>query len=180
MVTPMDGATVKTTIPKLVVSTTTGAKYYRYQISQDESFTTSLVDVTKTTYSYTLVSSQALPIGTMYWCVQAIDAAGNASSWSGARAFKVDLLKTPVDGYRTTTTKPVFYWAVAAGATQYEIQIDTSSAFTSPGLIDAYRTTTSYTPATPLAYGTYYWRVRPYTAGGWGNWTSVRSFTIYH
>lgn len=89
MITPLNGATVSTSIPKLLVSTVTGVKYYRFQVSIDDNFATLLVDVNKTTNYYTLLKSQALPMGTVYWRIQTIDAAGNASSWSGPRSFTV-------------------------------------------------------------------------------------------
>ncbi len=89
MITPLNGATVSTSIPKLLVSTVTGVKYYRFQVSIDDNFATLLVDVNKTINYYTLLKSQALPMGTVYWRIQTIDAAGNASSWSGPRSFTV-------------------------------------------------------------------------------------------
>jgi hypothetical protein len=42
--------------------------------------------------SYTLDETEALPLGTYYWIVQAVDGAENESDWSSAHSFRVGLL----------------------------------------------------------------------------------------
>ena len=42
--------------------------------------------------SYTLNETQALPLGTYYWIVQAVDGAENESGWTTARSFRAGLL----------------------------------------------------------------------------------------
>jgi hypothetical protein len=42
--------------------------------------------------SYTLEETEALPYGTYYWIVQAVDGAENESGWTAARSFQVGLL----------------------------------------------------------------------------------------
>jgi hypothetical protein len=44
--------------------------------------------------SYTLTDSEALPFGTYYWRVKAVDGALNDSGWSGSSSFKAGLLPT--------------------------------------------------------------------------------------
>ena len=44
--------------------------------------------------SYTLTDSEALPFGTYYWRVKAVDGALNDSGWSGSSTFKAGLLPT--------------------------------------------------------------------------------------
>jgi predicted phage tail protein len=89
MSTPAGSVVVHTTTPKLVVYTVSGAKYYRFQVDDMNDFYSPLVDVTKTLNYYTVQSSLALPYGAMYWRVQTIDAAGNASAWSSPKSFIV-------------------------------------------------------------------------------------------
>ena len=175
---PSNGGTVNTTIPKLIVSTVSGAKYYQFQVNIADDFTTPLVDVTKTTTSYTLTAGQALPFGTAYWRARAIDAAGNPSGWSASRPFVVNILKTPANGSYTTNTKPAFTWGAASGALEYRIQVDDSSLFDSTAIDLNRPVSTSYTPITALGYGKYYWRMQVRTAGGWGNWTPAYLFTV--
>jgi hypothetical protein len=42
--------------------------------------------------SYTLNETQALPLGTYYWIVQAVDGAENESGWTAVRSFRAGLL----------------------------------------------------------------------------------------
>jgi hypothetical protein len=42
--------------------------------------------------NYTLNATEALPYGTYYWIVQAVDGAENDSGWTTARSFRVGLL----------------------------------------------------------------------------------------
>ena len=42
--------------------------------------------------NYTLEKKDALPCGTYYWIVQAVDRAGNAGNWTAARSFRAGLL----------------------------------------------------------------------------------------
>jgi hypothetical protein len=42
--------------------------------------------------NYTLNATEALPYGTYYWIVQAIDGAENESAWTAARSFRAGLL----------------------------------------------------------------------------------------
>jgi hypothetical protein len=50
----------------------------------------SIPDIAGTTY--TLEKKDALPCGTYYWIVQAVDGAGNAGNWSAAYSFRAGLL----------------------------------------------------------------------------------------
>ena len=50
----------------------------------------SVTDLTET--SYTLEKADALPYGTYYWIVQAVDGAENEGDWTSARSFRVGLL----------------------------------------------------------------------------------------
>ena len=42
--------------------------------------------------NYTLESSEALPFGTYYWIVQAVDGAENESGWTDVYSFRAGLL----------------------------------------------------------------------------------------
>jgi hypothetical protein len=68
---------------------------YELQVATDENFTNKLVNKTGlTTSEYTLTEDEALEstnkeIPYYYWRVRAVDAASNASQWTGAGTFKV-------------------------------------------------------------------------------------------
>jgi hypothetical protein len=55
--------------------------------------------------SYTLGGTEALPYGTYYWIVQAIDGAANEGSWTAARSFRAGLL--PLWGFIAIMTATV-------------------------------------------------------------------------
>ncbi|MEA3442030.1 MAG: Ig-like domain-containing protein [Chloroflexota bacterium] len=67
---------------------------YKLQIASDPGFVslvvTEISGLTET--SYTLPQGQALPYGTYYWRVKAIDSAQNDSGWTGAYSFQSGLL----------------------------------------------------------------------------------------
>jgi hypothetical protein len=151
MTSPENGDT-QTTIPKLTVSSVSGAKYYQFQVALEETFASPVVDVTKTTTYYNLTSAQALPFGTAYWRVQSIDAAGNLSGWSEPRSFVVSIQKMPTNLSYTTNTKPAFSWTAVSGAQQYQIQMDEAEDFSSPEIDEFLPPSTSYTTPTALTY----------------------------
>jgi hypothetical protein len=67
--------------------------HYRLKIATSEDFDESsmIASVTGLTEtSYTL--DEALPQGTYYWTVQAVDGAQNESGWTAARSFRIGLL----------------------------------------------------------------------------------------
>lgn len=66
---------------------------------------------------------------------------------------------------------------VGAGLSQYQIQVSTSSAFTSTAVDNTAAWATSFS-ATGLAKGTtLYTRVRASSSAGWGPWSSTTTFT---
>jgi hypothetical protein len=90
-------------------------------------------------------------------------------------------LVAPANGGSVVDTTPTFSWNGVADATDYVIQVDNNHNFGSP-VVDQVYPDTSFTPATPLAAGVYYWRVSAYNiANGcaeYGPWSAVRSFSI--
>jgi hypothetical protein len=69
---------------------------YKLQIASDPSFLSLVVPEISglTETSYTLPEGQALPYGTYYWRVKAIDGAQNDSGWTTAYSFQSGLLPT--------------------------------------------------------------------------------------
>ncbi|MCK5157604.1 MAG: hypothetical protein KAR08_00480, partial [Candidatus Heimdallarchaeota archaeon] len=69
-------------------------------------------------------------------------------------------LLSPIDGYITDDYTPTFTWSGIDGETNYLFQLDTTTSFTDPPLnFTLPSSITSYTPISPLASDTYYWRV---------------------
>ena len=63
-------------------------------------------------------------------------------------------------------------WNMIKGATSYRFQMDNNSDFSSPET-DLSLAEPSYLPSTPVAEGTYYWRVKVVFATGESAWTRV-------
>jgi len=121
----------------------------------------------------------------------ALDNGGLESDWSWSNQFGVDQtppstpsLSSPSSGWGTTNPTPTFAWNSASdslsGVASYTYQIDTSTSFNSGNLRTVTGiTSTSYTPSTPLAIGTWYWRVGAVdSAGNQGSFSSYWSITI--
>jgi VCBS repeat protein len=77
-----------------------------------------------------------------------------------------------------TPAQPVaFDWTDVSAATSYRIQIDDSSDFSAPRVVDQTVTASHFTAST-LAARQHWWRVRGInSAGTAGTWSSVRRFT---
>lgn len=79
---------------------------------------------------------------------------------------------------------PLFEWTEVAGATNYEFQIDSDANFAgSPFSAQTSLTFYALTQVNSYPDGTYYWRVRAFEDGQWGDWSEstptphYRSFT---
>ncbi len=183
MVSPAYNSIVNTYLPKLTARSVVGAKYYVFEVCNNDS-TCSDVRFTKqvTVPYYTLVAAQSLGIGGYYWHVKAVDAANNSSDWSAETLFYVTNQKTPLNNSvisTTTTSRPVFTWKALAGATGYQLSVFSDEGFATEVFQTAILTTTSYTPtlAEALGYGNYYWYVTIYTSDG-SQGSSVYHFTV--
>ena len=94
----------------------------------------------------------------------------------------VPILSTPASGAVVETNQPVFDWSDTANATRYDFQLDDAVDFATPLTSVSGLTSSTYTYASALTAGTYYWRVRGlnYAAGGcniYGAWR-IYSFTV--
>jgi hypothetical protein len=91
-------------------------------------------------------------------------------------------LQEPADSATTTNQNPFLNWSDVtddSGVT-YQVQVDNSgSAFPSPEIDVSNISPSQYTPATALALGNYWWRVRATDgSGNIGSWSTVSAFTI--
>ncbi|MEW5766387.1 MAG: Ig-like domain-containing protein [bacterium] len=151
--------------------------YYIIQVDTGPSFGSAIMfsnDPTDTPYYYPGLFTGSSCIftflgeGTYYWRVAARDEADNTSTWSETRQFVLDItppsapsLVSPDDDSYLSNNKPTFDWSDVTGAT-YTLQVDDNRDFSSPELNVSGLSLSSYTPATPLSDGQYYWRVRAY------------------
>lgn len=85
-------------------------------------------------------------------------------------------LVAPANG--ASVTLPVTLdWSAVTSAASYQVQVDDSSTFSSPFVVDQ-TVTASQHSVTTLAFRQHWWRVRARNSSGTaGAWSSVRSFT---
>lgn len=179
LATPADAATGLTQPVTLDWADVSGAINYQIQVDDQSAFSSPTVDQTSAT-SNLAVSSLSASV-TYYWRVRAQNACG-WGSWSTARSFSTacstpatPTLVSPANG-ATGVAKPVTTdWGDVSGATNYQVQIDDNSDFSSP-VVDQQSATSSYSTSAPVDGITYYWRVRAQNACGWGSWSGSRTF----
>ncbi|MHA1591135.1 MAG: Ig-like domain-containing protein, partial [Candidatus Heimdallarchaeaceae archaeon] len=145
-------------------------------------FSTQVVNALVGTTSYT---TAALPDGTYYWRVTAIDSQGDAGKRSSVWHYTIDTiapdqtdLMFPGNSSGINDVTPRFEWWSATGADLYQLQIDDNLDFSST-IENITTSNTEYTLIVPLADDTYYWRVRGYdNAGNLGLWSESWFFNL--
>jgi hypothetical protein len=177
---PAQGSCTTDSTPSFVWQEMDGATAYRLEVDNDPGFGSPEINKLTDWPGYTPASP--LAAGAHYWRVRGENACGS-SPWSSQWAFYVgapsgapDLL-LPADDSHTCDSTPAFSWEAVSGAASYRLQVDDDSSFSSPE-VNHTTSSTSHTPATPLAAGEYHWRVRAENGCGDGPWSSVRALTI--
>jgi len=126
-----------------------------------------------------------LPNGNYNWFVKAFDRA-NAFTSSNTNALVVYVPTPPLPPQLTYPPNnsqlgddltPDLAWNTVANASYFHVQIASDSLFTKNVIENTNVNALNWTP-TMLTYGTYYWRVRTYSAQGvWSDyWSEVRKF----
>jgi hypothetical protein len=188
---PADNATLTYPQPILLNWTSIpGAQKYDVTIATDPQLQSAVAGYpTATEPTETAASAFSpgtrLPPNTYYWGVTPIDAEGNAGTPSPVYSFvwnwdvSTTLSVTDLDP-SAEVFDPQFSWTPIEGAAYYQVEVnsDPNWAPTSKECCTGYSVATSLTPKTLLPAGTYYWRVRPYDAGGHpGAWTQFTDAT---
>src|SRR5690606_36970271 len=121
-----------------------------------------------------------LPNTQYYWRVRASDgiywgAYSNVWSFTTNSLENFNLISPANSSTNQEYSSLVLDWSDNVGASNYELQIDTTQSFTTSPL--TYTTTNSTYTVTLLPSKTYYWKVRAANGTTWGQWTTVWSFT---
>jgi hypothetical protein len=181
---PANNATGVALTPNLTWGSVTGAVSYEVQVSTSTTFATTVFDLSGITVT-TQAITPALANGTVYYWRANATNAGGASGWTAAMSFttivaapSAPVLTAPASGATGVAVSPTLSWTAATGAASYEVQVSTSSAFTTTVFDQAGITATSQAVTPALANGTvYYWRANATNAGGTSGWTAAMSFT---
>ena len=187
-VSPEDSSFVTDQTPLLKWSAVAGATGYSLKISGNEDFSDPLIvepALAGDVQSYIIPDAQALIPGSYYWQVEAQTAAG----WLTMPVWQFTVspvppeapnLAAPVNNELTNDTTPDFSWDPVVDGVQYEIEIDTSTAFNTVGKRDVVLEAgeLSYT-ADPMEDGKYFWRVRALNLYGFaGAWSTTWIITV--
>lgn len=134
--------------------------------------------------TFTLPSNLNAVLQRFAWFVTAENSTGTGLS-SVKRRFAVvaipdaptgtSILRSPENEQRLASIEVISIWSPVPTADRYDLQISTSAQFFSStfrGTIDD----TTWTGSPFAQNRRYYWRVRPGNAGGWGPWSTSRSF----
>ncbi len=164
--------------PRFDWSDAAGATAYQFMLSTSESFGGPLRDETVAASSWQMDTE--LPLGLFYWRVRAISTL-DSSSWSPARPFEIvspaPTLFMPANYSETSDRTPVFDWSEPPWASVFDLEIDTVSTFTQPALKETVNSST-FTPAFELPAGTWFWRVRTFSAADTCRWSAVWRVTL--
>jgi len=176
--------TAISTVAKPTFSWETVANGVNYQIQVDNNGDFSSPEFDDTAVTTARAPALDLPDGLYSWRVRAINVNGTPGDWSVVRTILIDLpptapnLQGPDDGSTDTTGTPTFAWDTTANGSTYQIQVDNNADFSSPEFDDT-ASSASRTPSSPLANGTYSWRVRAITASGTpSDWSQVWTIII--
>jgi len=160
------------------------------QVSTSPTFATLVTD--QFLYQTSEYTTTSLPSGTtLYWRARAMDASFVGGAWSVTSSITITgsvapppplaapSLSSPSSGSRVSAGKPVtFSWGGVSGAATYQLQVDDSSSFPAPLIVDQTVTGNQFTVSS-LARGTRFWRVRAVDgAGNPGTWSTVRSLSV--
>ena len=179
--TPADNSTL--TFGNNSFSWTSDGEQFRFQISENSDFSTTLTDEEITETRITISTADLTDGATYYWRVQA-SKTGYNSVWSDVRAFtmetrpSIDLaLVSPVASATIDAENETFTWSGLEGAT-YTFEIAEATTFANP-IISLTTTDTGYTlDVTRLASSkSYYWRVSATKDGYIPATSDARKFT---
>jgi hypothetical protein len=159
---------------------------YHVQVATDAAFSVLVADADVTGIApadfSSYVAPTLLPNTKYYWRVNSYNTAGQYSSWSLTRSFRIGMLPpvltSPSGATGSLNLRPPFDWVDVSGASSYTIQVSKVNTFATL-LVNASATTSAYTPTVNLPAGTtLYWRVRTNGANGPSNWSPATTFII--
>ncbi|HCV44200.1 MAG TPA: hypothetical protein DGH68_12000 [Bacteroidetes bacterium] len=182
LVSPSNGATGQQTTLAGSWNRVQDASGYHLQISSDSLFGSPFVNDAQLSDTVRQVNGLA-PSTQYFWRVCSRGAAGEgnySSAWSFRTLAVAPATPSLVSPGNTVINQPVsipLVWRHASGATSYQVQVSTTSAFTAMVINDSSVVDTVRESTSLLTQTRYYWRVRGRNAGGNGGFSATWSFT---
>ena len=174
LVSPTNGSSSIDNTPDFDWGDVLGATQYQIQIDNDADFLTPVISTTTAASTYT--PAAALTDGVYYWHVRAGNGTWSNYSTAWTVTVMIPILTSPINGSTTADHTPTFDWNDVVGATQYQIEVDDNSDFSSPA-ISTTTTASTYTPTTDLPDDVYYWHVQVSNGVVWSaystSWTVI-------
>lgn len=175
---PLDGSINSASRVTLNWSAVSGLTGYDIRIDTTAAYGSPISIYTSSTTSSQLFSN--LYFGTTYyWSVRAHHSA-DTSSWSNNWTFSTTnevLLTSPLQNFVGASPRTNLNWSTLSGSSQYIVQYDTSSGFSSPVLISAPTTVSNFFTSNLFFNQTYYWRVKAVNLVDTSGWSAVWTFT---
>lgn len=183
LLSPVDGATNQLLSLSLSWNASSGATSYNLQVATDSTFSSSSLIANQNVGNTTAKQISGLSKSkTYYWKVATVNSYGT-SGWSSVWSFSTGspperpTQLAPTNGATEQLLSPTFSWNPSTGATNYTLQISTSSSFTSytynqSNLINTTQLLNGLSPLT-----NYYWRVSATNSYGTSVYSTVWSFT---
>ncbi|MCX6250409.1 MAG: YCF48-related protein [Bacteroidetes bacterium] len=181
--TPINNAVNQTLDVILQWTKITGILAYRYQIARDIGFT----DLVFASEIDTMgIPAAYLGFGTKYYWKVSARHISDTSNWSipfNFTTYNSVILKSPANEATNVDLKPLLEWNKQTGIEQYQLQLDSTTAFTNP-IVSVKPTSTEVKYQVLkklLPLKTYYWRMREFAGTGGAAdtsaWSAVWSFT---
>ncbi|WP_224361763.1 endopeptidase [Hyalangium versicolor] len=182
---PASGATGVDFAAVLAWNDVTGA-LYDVQVATDSAFTNVVASASGLTASTWTVTPTLNPTSTYYWRVRSANTCGGTSAWSSSSTFATrgcialgsPILASPINGATGVSASAALDWSDVTGASAYEVQVATDSAFTNVVASASTLATSAWTVSPALNPNTtYYWRALGKDTCGAGGSSATFSFT---
>ena len=180
LISPANDIITNDATPLFEWSSVPYASSYTLQISTSSSFGTITLEKTISGTEYELQLSESLANDTYYWRVKTDISTGYSEYYRLEVNKNIPSLISPPDNAEITESRPTFEFTKIQGATEYRLQISTSSSFPPAStftISSGFNTgglNVTYTMTYDLEDGIYYWR----TSANGGPYSSYFKFTI--
>ena len=181
LLSPADKTTNISTLTTFIWSAAVNASFYRLQVSQDSTFTSTVFD--DSTITGTSGQVQLMNNTNYFWRILAKNI-GGLSSWSDVDSFTTLIampitptLVYPSNNQNNLSIELNLIWNKVNNTDAYSCQIASDSNFSQIMINDTTVVDTTKQIILTTHGEKYYWRVRGKNYAGYGEWSDVWSFT---